>query len=277
MSDRSDVIYQYDGSFEGLMCCVFEGVFAKETPMDILIGDRAQQSFYSVKVIVTNEEKASRVTGSIPRKICQEAKDLVELGFLSDAENKEMLIFSFLKLGYQKGRIVMDMLQNDVVSELTKAVRNLMRESHNLKGFIRFSIHGNALFAKIGPKNQVLPLLSEHFSNRYRNETFMILDTTHDEALIHRPHESRIVPVEDFRLEVYDDDEADYQDLWRAFYTSIAIKERYNPKCRMSHMPKRYWKYMTEFQLYAKNQKNSGALPKHLKPLSGETYGRTSF
>ena len=28
---------------------------------------------------------------------------------------------------------------------------------------------------------------------------------------------------------------------------AIAIKERYNPRCRMGHMPKRYWANMTEF------------------------------
>ena len=28
----------------------------------------------------------------------------------------------------------------------------------------------------------------------------------------------------------------------------IAIEGRYNPKCRMTHMPKRYWNTMTEFQ-----------------------------
>ena len=28
---------------------------------------------------------------------------------------------------------------------------------------------------------------------------------------------------------------------------TIAIEDRYNPKCRMTHMPKRYWENMTEF------------------------------
>ena len=39
-----------------------------------------------------------------------------------------------------------------------------------------------------------------------------------------------------------------YRHLWKRFYDTIEIKERRNPKLRMSNMPKRYWETMTEFQ-----------------------------
>ena len=42
--------------------------------------------------------------------------------------------------------------------------------------------------------------------------------------------------------------EKHYQSLWQAFYQSITIESRFNPKCRMSHMPKRFWTNLTEFQ-----------------------------
>ena len=38
-----------------------------------------------------------------------------------------------------------------------------------------------------------------------------------------------------------------YRELWRMFYRTVEVEERHNPKCRMGHMPKRYWRYMTEF------------------------------
>ena len=43
-------------------------------------------------------------------------------------------------------------------------------------------------------------------------------------------------------------EELQYRRMWRKFYDTIAIAGRENPKCRMSHMPKRYWDNMTEFQ-----------------------------
>ena len=37
-----EIIYQYDGSFEGLLCCVFESYTKKERPTAILRdGDRS--------------------------------------------------------------------------------------------------------------------------------------------------------------------------------------------------------------------------------------------
>lgn len=43
-------------------------------------------------------------------------------------------------------------------------------------------------------------------------------------------------------------EELNYRRLWRRFYDTIAIEGRENPRCRMTHMPKRYWAMMTEFQ-----------------------------
>lgn len=45
-----------------------------------------------------------------------------------------------------------------------------------------------------------------------------------------------------------DEAEKRYRRLWRCFYDTIAIRERENPKLRMSHMPKRFWPLLTEFQ-----------------------------
>ncbi|WP_419185499.1 DUF4130 domain-containing protein [Clostridium phoceensis] len=46
-----------------------------------------------------------------------------------------------------------------------------------------------------------------------------------------------------------------YRRLWRRFYDPTAIRERENPRCRMTNMPKRFWGTMTEFQ------PDEGALP----------------
>lgn len=54
-----------------------------------------------------------------------------------------------------------------------------------------------------------------------------------------------------------DREEQDFRDLWRVYYNTIEVPGRHNPKCRMSHMPKRYWKYMTEF---GREEKGTGRL-----------------
>ena len=39
MSDRSVVVYLYDGSYEGLLSCVFESFARKENPIEISVQD----------------------------------------------------------------------------------------------------------------------------------------------------------------------------------------------------------------------------------------------
>ena len=104
------------------------------------------------------------------------------------------------------------------------------------------------LGAEIAPRNRVLPLLRGHFCERCYNETFFIYDRTHHEALLYANGRSRIVPLASFEAAPPDAEEAAYRKLWTRFYDTIAIRERENPKLRMTHMPKRYWDTMTEFQ-----------------------------
>lgn len=248
MSDRGAVAYLYDGTYEGLMTCVFESFDRKELPDMILSPESTQVTLLPAREIVTDLEKAARVDASISQKISLPADELVNLGYLTCLPDKELVILKFLRLGFHHGRIVTDMLANDTVNTLYKAVQHLTHEAHLLTGFLRFSVTKGALTAVIEPKNQVLPLMTAHFCNRYPNEVFLIYDKTHGMALIHQNGRKEILPVEDLQLPDPDEEEREYRLLWKSFYRTIAIKERENPRCRMTHMPKRYWKYLTEFQ-----------------------------
>lgn len=247
MLDQSNVIYRYDGSFEGLLCCVFESYDQKEIPMDIIQPDTSQTMLFQVKEIRTDSQKASRVLVSIPQKMGKSALDLVRHAFLTCFSQKELYILLFLRMGYRYGPSVMSMLTEDVVDTLLKAVKHLEKESHLLKGFVRFSVFNNVLVAEIEPKNYVLPLLTEHFCERYPEERFLIYDKIHGMALVYQPYQSTIIPIEALELPQPDEEEQSFRALWQLFYDTIEIQGRHNPKCRMSHMPKRYWKYMTEF------------------------------
>lgn len=247
MPTTTNVIYHYDGSFDGLLCCVFESYDKKEIPIDILLPDSPQMMLLPVKNIPTDLSKAERVLKSIPIKIGYEALDFVRRAFLTYFDQKELYILLFLRLGYCHGSYVMEMLSDNVVHTVVKAVRHLDRESHLFKGFIRFSVFNHILVAEIEPKNYVLPLLLQHFCERYPEERFLIYDKTHGMALVYRPYQSAVIPIDELQLPEPDEEEQQFRDLWQVFYDTIEIKGRHNPKCRMNLMPKRYWKYMTEF------------------------------
>ena len=158
-------------------------------------------------------------------------------------------MLDFIRLGFTHGKGVCDMLTDPTVSELQKAVLFLKRESHQYLGFVRFSVSAGGLVSVIEPKNQVLPTIAPHFCDRYRNELFLIYDKTHRSALIHKPPQWAIVDLEDYIEPQADETERFYRELWGTYFDAIAIRERTNPRCQMTHMQKRYWKHLTEFQL----------------------------
>ena len=83
MLNRSDVIYRYDGSFEGFLCCIFHSFRNKEIPLDIVSEQDGQISFYPEVWIGTEQKLADRVFSSIPVKISQQAAQMVSEAFLS--------------------------------------------------------------------------------------------------------------------------------------------------------------------------------------------------
>ena len=145
------------------------------------------------------------------------------------------------------GAGVLRMLADGTVSRLTKAVRALKQESHKYAGFVRFSIsEDNTLTAVIEPKNSVLPLLAPHFCDRYPNESFLIYDKTHSQALVWHNREKTVIHLDGFEQPRAGDEELYFRALWKHFYDTVAIEARYNPRCRMSFMPKRYWNQLPE-------------------------------
>ncbi len=258
MSYRSDVIYLYDGSFDGLLCCVFRAFYRREDPLAILPEEEDQPSLLTRIIVPTQEEQARRVLRSIPEKIGPAALRWVELAFLSCMEERELAILRFLRLGYQQGPKVLRQLTEPRVHTIFTAAQNVLSEAHLLKGFTRFSQYGGALAAEIEPKNQVLPLLLKHFRARMPGESFLIYDRTHRMALLYSGGVHKIVPLAQLKLPPAEESELLYRRLWTRFYDTIGIEGRYNPACRQTNMPKRFWGTMTEFQ-----PENQTALPRH--------------
>lgn len=248
MSGKEHVVYLYDGSMQGLLCCVFTAVAEKEMPVDIWVEHTASPVLFDTKAIHTDENKAKRVEVSIPKKMSPRAKELVRNVFFSNAEQKELKILRFLLLGYQVGPQLCKMLAHPDVAPMLEAEKSLLNEVHLLKGFLRFSDYDGVLGAVIGPKHYVLPLLAPHFCGRFGNENFMIWDKTHKAVLYWANKKAEIFDMEEFSPPQPSASEQQYQQLWKEFYSTISIAERENLPCRQNHCPKRYWQYMTEMQ-----------------------------
>ena len=240
---------QYDGTYFGFLSCVFDCYVNREEPVEFHGPEDLCCSLYPLRTVVTDEAHARRVYRSFA-KFGGEGRRLAVRTFLTCLPDKELWLWRFMRLGYAQGARVGQNLTDPTVHRVRKAVWHLEHEAHMYKGFTRFSDLDGVLVGEIEPKNRVLPLLQAHFCGRYPQENFALHDRTHHEALFHQPGPNgwAILPVEDFSPGPAGAEELACRRLWRTFYDTIAIEGRYNPKCRMTNMPKRYWAMMTEFQ-----------------------------
>ena len=247
MFNRNQEIYIYDGSFQGMLTCVFKCFEEKTIPAEIVSEKDFTPSLIPVTYVDTDEKKAERVYKSLSKKLSKQIQKFIWKVYLTYLPDKIITTIFFLELAYMEGPNVVNMLGNEYVNKLLKAVQHMSYEQHKFLGFIRFSIHNNTLVSIIEPNNSILPLIAHHFCNRYNGESFLIYDKTHSIGLIYSDYKAEIIQIDNLELPKADDEELMYRNLWKQFYDTIAIKERFNPKCRMTLMPKRYWGNMTEF------------------------------
>ena len=273
MFDRTDIVYYYDGTFDGLLCCIFASYAKKEIPLDIIDQNGGQLQLFAGKQILTEKEKARRVACGLRDKAGKQAYAMLQRGFLTCLPQKEITLLRFARVAFAQGRGILRMLSHPAVLPLANALTHLRREAELLTGFVRFTEYEGVLGSVITPKNQVLPVLARHFCDRYNAEAFFIYDKTHRQVLLHYGQRSEIRDAAAMEVPDISAEEQCLQSLWRQFYDTIAIKERYNPRCQRTHMPLRYRDNMTEFQtVVQKMPPGNGALQK--RAIQQKRYGK---
>ncbi len=175
---------------------------------------------------------------------------LIYYVYLSEEENKELIIYYFL-LNYFKYHNNLTRMRNlKCVSETLKIAKKVGNECHKFKGFTRFKeLNNQFLYAEINPDNNILYLLSIHFKKRLKNEYWLIKDVKRKIVSIYDKKDFYI--IEDKYLQIIDNtskNEEEITMLWKNFYQTIGIKERKNDRCRMNFMPKKYWPYLLEVE-----------------------------
>ena len=174
----TEMIYEYDGSFEGFLTCIFESYAQKEVLTAISCGEDIPFMLFPVRTVLTDRDHAARVYRKVV-KLSPEAADLLRRGFLTCLPDREMHLYRLVVKLLEEGPRFLRDLSDETLYPILRAVRHLNGEVHQYKGFVRFSDLGGVLGGEIEPKNRVLPLLRRHFCDRYRNERFFLYDRTH--------------------------------------------------------------------------------------------------
>lgn len=240
--------YIYDGTFEGLLTCIYEAYYRRENPDDIIPKEREDENFLVQRYYIeTNTEKASKVYKSIEEKISKEALKRVFYAYLSELPKSGIAILNYLRIGYKMGVNVDSNLSNDSVLAMDKINHKVGMERHRLLGLIRFKMLENGiLYSSVEPEHNIIGLLAPHFASRLSNENWAIHDLQRNIAVFYNKREWI---VKDFIIEddiIVGEDEDEYQDLWKAYYKHISIESRKNLRLKKNYMPMKYWKHLVE-------------------------------
>lgn len=248
-------ILTYDGSFNGFLTAVFKVYEEKITVSDIQrFGEVQNALFADNERVYTNNEKAKRVWKGIQAKNQQALKNIY-FAFLSEKKGIELMLLHYIqKMFVNKASVHIDFSDATVlkISQLSKSVG---REKHRMEAFVRFQLTKDGIyFANIDPDFNVLPLISKHFRNRYADQEWIIYDIKRKYGLYYNGSSMELISLD--MAEVYTnsirksdrflEEEYDYQTLWNNYFKSTNIKSRINKKLHTQHVPKRYWKYLSE-------------------------------
>ncbi|MGC3977555.1 MAG: TIGR03915 family putative DNA repair protein [Paludibacteraceae bacterium] len=259
-NNPNETIFTYDKTFEGLLCCVFFAFEAKESPTVLLGIDEikplfADKSFY----ITTEEAKAKRVWNGLEKKISKSACEMILTVWLSELQEIDFLLFRYITKAFKATKSIELNFGDEDVLRCAEIFKKVNTARLRMLQFIRFqkTIDG-IYFAPVAPDHNVITLAIDHFKERYADQQWIIYDTKRNYGLYYNlksvteiTFPEDVSPVNKngkLNTEQLDPQEKLYQQMWKDYFKTMAIKERINLKLQRQHMPARYWKYLTELQ-----------------------------
>jgi probable DNA metabolism protein len=251
--------YTYDGSFEGLLTVLFRIYDRRSAPNSIQPEDLAQGGLFAQAVAIeTDEALSTRTWEGLLRFMPEPARARLYHVFLSEDPERELLIFRYADMALRAGRDISENYADATVRRCQRLAQQMFREKHRMEAFVRFEKSQDGLFhSTIEPDFDVLPLIASHFTKRYADQRWLIFDKKRRYGLYYDLTRTDIVEFEtagtptrrgEVSATVLDEREPLFKILWQAYFDHVNIPERKNLKLHQRHIPRRYWKYLSEKQ-----------------------------
>lgn len=249
--------YVFDGTFEGLLTSIFEFYERKPGKIDLKPAQHFQPMLIDDSFEISSDEaKASRVWKGLKKKISTDWQDRFYKAFLFETPECFSHLFDFACYIFDNPKGVEVNYGHPSVVAIAKMERSVNRERHRMKAFIRFQETADGVFyAPIEPDYNVLPLVAGFFKNRYADQKWIIYDLKRKYGLYYDLEQVEEITFEflpEVKTQRYlpagilNEKEELYGLLWNDYFKSTNIPARKNMKLHIQHVPKRYWKYLTE-------------------------------
>lgn len=253
------VIFICEDNMENILTGIYTAFeYCKKgySPNDINIivssdGNYETEFFATYEHIETDFDKSFKTMNHIKKKLGVSIHSQVLKTLCHFNSDRGYNLFRFLYYCFKNGPSAINNLTNDYVRAVMEMSRKVGNETHKYYGFIRFNSISGILYSRIEPKCNVLPLVYWHFADRFPNENWIIEDKTRKLFAVHKAFGETKLFSGDYHLfdSTYDELKAgdEYEDLWKTFFKSIAIKERDNKRCQQNLLPLWMRTHMTEF------------------------------
>jgi probable DNA metabolism protein len=144
------------------------------------------------------------------------------------------------------------------VLDVIQFARKVKKEAMRMMQFVRFQQTKDGLyFCGIEPLYDVMPLVVGHFKKRFADQQWLLYDLKRNYGAFYNKKTVEEVVLTSQEINrntgqvsenVLNEGDAFYQTLWKSYFENISIKERKNLRLQRQHMPRRFWKYLTEKQ-----------------------------
>lgn len=238
------------------MTVVFDAYVRKTFPEMLLNLHEVEPLFAEeIHVVITDEKNAGRVWKALEKKISRSACNMITHVWLSEIEKVDLLIFRFICKVFKHEESIETNFADPDVLEMQQIAKKVSFEKHRLIQFVRFQkAADNIFFAPVAPVFNSLPLAIHHFIDRFADQKWVIYDTKRKYGYYYdlkKAVEMTLDTEDSFPYGQLDEnlmaeDEKLFQELWKSYFKALTIKERINLKLHRQHMPRRYWKYITE-------------------------------
>lgn len=238
---------RYDGTFGGFLT-VLAHLFSEGEENVRVVNARLSPSDHDFfcQEVSTQPEVARSFFTHLKRLLPNDVFRKVFLYYLCDTAHLEVPFIRAVKKSLKIKDVWQDITDNAVM-ELYRAERKFRRERHRWLGLLRFTeLPDGVLFAPFEPLFNVLPEIQGHFVRRFPNEQFLIFDTLRKLLFVYWEGKGELLWVEEFDFTVPQGIDS-FAELWRIYFTEVAIPERKNLRRQQGKVPLRVRKFLPEF------------------------------
>ncbi len=247
-----------EDSLEGIFTGIYDA-YLKRMPHErihLCVGEEDNYRLFAVyENCRPDKEKAAKVARTFLGQFGEEAYMSACRALASREPDKGEAVYKTLAAGFsmKNKRELMGNLKNPYIHRVFELARFTANEAHYHVEFLRFKeLDNGILYARMGPKNNVLTFIVPHFADRLPLENFVIHDQQREIYALHPAGKQWYLVYGDEKIRqvehAFSQGEKKYSELFSGFFHTIAIKERTNSALQRNMLPLRYREYMTEFQ-----------------------------